>query len=304
MKSSLLFVATLSVGGVACFSAGAKDEVSQATSVPQEIVNVPDHVHYAWLQNTSVDSMNCLANRFVVPSGFQRVAVDSGSFAEWLRYLPLHPEGKKVLLYNGDEKRRQDVHAAVINIDPGKSDLQQCADATMRLRAEYLFSIGAYSRIHFNYTSGDRCSYTEWCNGMRLKVNGNQVTENNTGQKTDSGDHGNLRAFMKNVFTYAGTISLQREMIALPLDSIQIGDVFIQGGSPGHAVIVVDLCENTKGEKLFMLAQSYMPAQEVHVLKNFSEPQISPWYRLKNGETLETPEWDFKSGDLKRFSVD
>jgi hypothetical protein len=40
-----------------------------------------------------------------------------------------------VLLYNGAPKFRQDVHAAVIDIDVGTRDLQQCADATMRLRA-------------------------------------------------------------------------------------------------------------------------------------------------------------------------
>jgi hypothetical protein len=302
MKSSFLIVATLSLGAVACFSAGANDENLQATAVSQVSATVPDHVHYAWLQNTTADSMNCLANRFDVPAGFHRVAVDSGSFGEWLRYLPLHPEGKKVLLYNGNEKRRQDVHVAVINIDPGTTDLQQCADATMRLRAEYLFSAGKYGSIHFNYTSGDRCDYSEWCNGVQLKVNGNKVTKVNTGRKSEISEHGALRTFMNNVFTYAGTLSLAKEMISVTSDSIQIGDVFIQGGSPGHAVIVVDMCSNSHGEKLFMLAQSYMPAQEIHVLKNFNEPSISPWYRVPANGELNTPEWDFKISDLKRFS--
>ena len=45
---------------------------------------------------------------------------------------------------------------------------------------------------------------------------------------------------------------------------MQIGDVLIQGGSPGHAVIVVDMAENpATGEKLYLLAQSYMPAQDI-----------------------------------------
>lgn len=33
------------------------------------------------------------------------------------------------------------------------------------------------------------------------------------------------------------------------LDKMKIGDVFIKGGSPGHAVIIVDMAENDKGEK-------------------------------------------------------
>ena len=77
--------------------------------------------------------------------------------------------------------------------------------------------------------------------------------------------------------------------------------MFIQGGSPGHAVIVVDLAVNAKiGEKIFMLAQSYMPAQEIQVLRNPSSSNNSPWYEI-NGSTLETPEWDFEFSNLKSF---
>lgn len=304
MKAGILSIALICILAHACVSADAKHEDDRDETKQEVNFQTPINVHYAWLENTTTDSIYSLANRFASPSGFQRVTVDSGSFCEWLRYLPLHPGEKKVMLYNGNEKRRQDVHAAVINIDPGKVDLQQCADATMRLRAEYLFSTGRYGSIHFNYTSGDRCDYTEWCNGVQLKVNGNKVTKVNNGGKSDMRKHGSLRSFMNNVFTYAGTLSLSKEMISVTADSLKIGDVFIQGGSPGHAVIVVDVCMNSGGEKLFMLAQSYMPAQEIHVLKNFSEPAISPWYRMDKSGELITPEWDFKYNDLKRFAED
>ncbi len=82
---------------------------------------------------------------------------------------------------------------------------------------------------------------------------------------------------------------------------MQIGDVFIYGGTPGHAVIIVDMCENAKGEKFFMIAQSYMPAQEIHILKNKNDPKLSPWYPVNFGDALETPEWDFRKEELKRF---
>jgi hypothetical protein len=55
------------------------------------------------------------------------------------------------------------------------------------------------------------------------------------------------------------------------------------------------------GEKLFLLAQSYMPAQDVHVLKNPVDPAFDPWYRLAFGDTLYTPEWTFSKNHLKRF---
>ena len=72
-----------------------------------------------------------LLNRLQPPSGFERTAAASGSFATWLRDLPLKPSGSPVKLYNGRDKAREDVHAAVIDIDTGARDLQQCADAVI-----------------------------------------------------------------------------------------------------------------------------------------------------------------------------
>lgn len=79
----------------------------------------------------------------------------------------------------------------------------------------------------------------------------------------------------------------------------------IQGGSPGHCVIVVDMAVHKEtGERLFMLAQSYMPAQDIHILKNEQKEEISPWYSLNFAGQLETPEWTFERDDLKQFNKD
>jgi hypothetical protein len=87
------------------------------------------------------------------------------------------------------------------------------------------------------------------------------------------------------------------------IQKMEIGHVFIQKGVPfGHAVVVVDMAENpTTGQKVYLLAQSYMPAQEIQVLVNPNNATLSPWYELKN-ESLQTPEWDFKPTDLRRFT--
>ena len=83
------------------------------------------------------------------------------------------------------------------------------------------------------------------------------------------------------------------------LKNMQIGDVFIMGGSPGHAVIVVDMAENAKGEKIFMLAQSYMPAQQTQILINRESDGV--WYSLKGKDVLVTPEWNFPVERLRKF---
>jgi hypothetical protein len=107
---------------------------------------------------------------------------------------------------------------------------------------------------------------------------------------------------MNTIFTYAGTSSLEKELLSVQLTDIQMGDVLIQGGFPGHAVIVVDLAKDKEGNKYVLLAQSYMPAQDIHILLNFQNQTLSPWYKITNDtERIETPEWTFNASDLKRF---
>ncbi len=79
-------------------------------------------------------------------------------------------------------------------------------------------------------------------------------------------------------------------------------DIVIQGGTPGHDIIVMDMAiDNKTNKKLFLLAQSYMPAQEIQILTNPKEESISPWYSLDFHDYLVTPEWSFTKTELKRF---
>ena len=107
---------------------------------------------------------------------------------------------------------------------------------------------------------------------------------------------------MDNIFMFAGTASLSKELHSKNVEDLAAGDVFIQGGFPGHAVIVMDVAVSDKGSKVFLLAQSYMPAQDIHILKNDNNFGISPWYDLDEIEgSLKTPEWTFSSSDLKSW---
>ena len=79
------------------------------------------------------------------------------------------------------------------------------------------------------------------------------------------------------------------------------GDVLISGWFPGHAVIVMDVAINNAGNKIFLLAQSYMPAQDIHVLNNPSDKKLSPWYEVNEDRIIETPEYTFTKDELKRW---
>jgi len=116
-----------------------------------------------------------IRTRIIPPKGYTRVHVKEGSFGEYLRNLPLRSHGTKVYYFDGREKWNRSVYCAVVDMEIGKRDLQQCADAVMRLRAEYLYGRKAYDRIHFNFTNGFRADYTKWAEGYRISVKGNET---------------------------------------------------------------------------------------------------------------------------------
>ncbi len=268
-------------------------------SVTKNFNSSQDTSPYPWL--SQYDIRNSICNRISPPPGYRRVDVTEGSFAHWLRYLPLKEGNPPVRLYNGQLKSRQDVHVAVVDIDVGNRDLQQCADAIIRLRAEYLWHRGDYDRIHFNFLCGFTASYGRWRDGYRPIVRGSEVIERRIAEYDNS--YKCFREYLDSVFMYANTYSLSREMDSVrDINDINIGDVFIcsaPGGGICHAIIVVDMVVNNNGNKKFLLAQSYMPAQEIHILRNPNSDL--PWYDIDFGEELITPEWEFSKHDLRRF---
>jgi hypothetical protein len=188
----------------------------------------------------------------------------------------------------------------VVEIDVGKEDLQQCADAMIRLRAEYLFFRGRENDVCFRFTSGDKSEWVRWRQGYRPLVSGNWVKW--VKRKPGNPSHENFRDYLTTTYRWAGSASLSKELFPVPdPKKVEMGDVFIRGGFPGHAVMVVDVAENFKRERVFLLAQSYMPAQEIHILNNFNS-QDGPWYSAEDTGALATPEWEFQRNELKRFS--
>lgn len=225
-----------------------------------------------------------IAERFTPPEGFTRCRIPTQSFQEYLRNLPLKAHGEKVHYFDGSLKNPGNIYMAVIDMEISNRDLQQCADAVMRLKGEYHFQKNEFAQIHFNFLSDGEARYFIDYAGS---------------------DHSyqTFLKYMDYIFAFANTASLYHEMEKVSsIQNMQIGDVFIQKGTPyGHAVIVVDMAVNTtNGEKVFILAQSYMPAQEIQILINPQAPTLSPWYTLKPG-TLITPEWRFTDKDLRRF---
>lgn len=238
-----------------------------------------------------------IESRFPIPPAFQRIPVAKGSFAAFLRSFPLKPNGTSVYLFDGRKKTNAQ-HVAVLNIDRGTQDLQQCADAVIRLRSEYLFSIGNYSNISFANFSEESMRYDLYRQGYRMTNKGYKKVG-----KADTSKEG-FRKYLDMVFSYANTYTLEKELKSIKqLEDLSIGDVFIVSNpkSYGHAMLVVDMALNPKTkEKIFLLAQSYMPAQDIHIVRN--PITGGAWYYNSDlGSTLYTPEWTFPLSALHRF---
>jgi hypothetical protein len=249
-------------------------------SPEQTRINHKEEQVEKWVYKTNSGTQIC--TRYSCPQEYTRTEEDSLSFAFYLRHLPLKPDSVLVKYYNGETKAKSNVYDAVIDMPISPKDLQQCADAVMRLRGEYLFSVKKFSAIQFKFLEdGQFHSFVTYANG--------QYT------------YSKFRAYMDYVFNYANTASLKKQLKEKQYSEIAIGDVFIQSRQPyGHAVIVVDLCTNNEGYKKYMLAQSYMPAQETQLLLNPENGSV--WFTMdKKNETIVTPEWVFTSKDLRTW---
>lgn len=231
--------------------------------------NEPEHVFI-------LPSGTTLETRFAVPEGYERIASEPESLTAFLRGYEMKTDGSSVLLYDGREKGNQSAHAAVFALPLEEADLQQCADSVMRVYAEYYWQSGQYDKIGFHFTNGFWCDYATWREGYRVHVNGNDVSWSKDTSYDDSYEC--FVKYLRMVFNYAGTLSMDSlETETIPLSEMTVGDVILTGGSPGHVVMVVDVCINEEDEKAFLLAQGYMPAQEFHVLNNPLHEK-DPWY--------------------------
>jgi hypothetical protein len=214
-----------------------------------------------------------------LPHGYTRVPAEKKSFTAWLRQVPLK-QSKTVYTYNGQLKSNQQVQFAVLDISVGNKDLQQCADAVMRLRAEYLYSQQQYNAIDFIDNEKKHYKFSDGANRAAFDK------------------------YLEKVFAYCGSLSLSQQLTAVSdFKHIQPGDVLIKGGSPGHAMLVMDAAINDQGNKIYLLSQSYMPAQDIHLVINPANTNLNPWYEVTGEEMIKTPEWTFTTSQLRRWPV-
>ena len=310
LRCTLAFV-TLTFG--AC--TGAADPIATARATPDEVQPPTsgdvgstsvgaafDWKSYPWLEESAGGSSGItpISTRFGAPASFHRVEASPESFQAWLRGLPLRTDRTEVLAYDGSPLRRPS--AAVVLMDVGNRDLMQCADSLIRLHAEFLWGAGRADEAGYKFTSGDLSRWSDWRDGERFVVSGSSVDRRSGSSRPDN--HSSFRRWLNLIFTYAGTVSLARDAALVTNNQeLRPGDFFVDPGFPGHAVILLDIAENDRGDRIALVGQGFMPAEEIHVVRS-SVALDGVWFPLPASPDglLTTPSWSpFPRSAARRF---
>jgi hypothetical protein len=223
-----------------------------------------------------------VGSAFPPPAGFVRAPTDA--FGDAVRALPLRTADTPVTTHDG---RRVSGHPGrVVDLPLVPGDLQQCADSAIRLRAEWLLAQGRSPTFHA--TSGDPIPWARYRAGERaFSVGAGLAWRPATGPAR-------VEDWLADVFRWAGTRSLVASD-TVPADEPRGGDLLVTPGSPGHAVVLLDVV--TRGdERLVLVGEGFMPAMSFHV----EAGPVDGWWRWEDGVSL--PHWTLPASSLRRWA--
>lgn len=242
-----------------------------------------------------------IGQRFRTPEGYERVPTEEGSFGAYLRKTPLRPADAQVYFYMGNVKYLQNVYAGVIAYDITSNALTG-VDCISWFHSEYMFRKGEFEKMVYPLSSGFEMDFSKWAQGYRTYMKDNEIFYQENREKPDS-SYAALRNFQQFVWSYADNKSVKSLLERQDVGDLGFGTVFVSDEKWGHGVIVVDVAEDPEtGDRVFLLAQSFMPAQEMQVLQNPIRRELSPWYSVSDIDSLlVTPEWTFQAGDCYQF---
>lgn len=221
------------------------DQMPPATDSPPCTAGRSD---YPFAGTETTQPLRC---RFATPPGYMRVE-PSSDFAAWLRDLPLKKPTAPVLVFGGREatlaERLMTYSAGVIDMDL-LNENQQCADAVIRLRAEYLWAAGRFADIVFRQARMT-IAYRDWDAAIDKS-------------------RAKFVKYLKYVFAFIGTAGLKDELREINKSEVTAGDLHVQNdtGGIGHTLMILDQARNEAGRSLYLLGQGSIPALDFHVVR-------------------------------------
>jgi len=214
------------------------------------------------------------------PKGYERIKTDVGSYSDWVRNLNLKKD-KKIKTYDGSYLSPTSYDSfGVIDIPLlFKQDLEQCADYSMRLWAEYHKEKKILGKLYlFDY-------------------NGNRKLFKSSGKS--------YKSFLKWAMAYSNSHSLKKGTQKIDKKELIPGDMVVQneGGGIGHVSVIVDVCKNAKEETLYLIGYSFMPAQEFHIEKASEKYGKEGWFSIEGYYKYLKENLDLGQPVLRRFEA-
>ena len=219
--------------------------------------------------------------KFDTPLNYSRQKNLSG-FASWLNNISLKNDNVPVYMKKKKKKANPNIYVGVLDLEQPTKNVQFNENGVISLRAEYFFQTKNYNKLDaLAKIPTNPIPYTKYINGDYSYKKYKEY----------------LTYYLKN----SNPSTIKHLLEAIPFKDLQIGDVLFQkGATKSHAVIVMDVATDNKGNKIYILAQTYYPSQDIQIITNPSNDYISPWNEATEGVIL-TPEWRFLSSDLMRF---
>ena len=270
---------------VAC---GQPDQPASVASSEEEAVEEPAAPELSgppplsWTVNPELAEAGVTIEE-ALPPPYGAERVESDAFGLWLRQRTLAAADAPVLAYNGHEIAKRSPWR-VVQLPMVQGDLQQCADAIIRERAEWLKETG--QPVSFYATSGDPIPWERFRAGEDPYDAGNRIAWRAGSDQTWDG-------YLTRVFTWAGSASLQN-LETQAASEPRAGMILVQGGFPGHGVLLMDVAR--QGDTFYFLAaQSFMPAQSFHL-------DLGPhagWWRFE--EQMSLGSWSCFESDRREW---
>lgn len=213
-----------------------------------------------------------------VPQGYKAMEYPAGSYSHWLTRRPL----KNSLEIVDHAGRRVPAGSysvyAVLDLPLlFTGDLEQCADYAMRLWAEHHKDTGRLDKLYlFDY------------NGRRQNYSASRLS---------------YRNFLRRAFANSNSHSLKKGCAVADTSALVPGDMVVQNerGGVGHVSVVMNVCRNPAGQKLYLLGFSYMPAQEFHVEKALDGYGQDGWFTVEGYFRYLKDYMDLGTPVLRRF---
>jgi hypothetical protein len=241
-----------------------------------------------------------IADRFAPPREFSRVEVARGSYAEWLRQMPLLPPNTDAVDWIGRLALTANEVGGVLDWRL-LGQVEQCADIALRLAAEYARAKNEDDRIVFRSLSGESIGWTAWRNGHYAVDSARSAIVYHPGAGV-RGTRSAFDGFLRFVMTYANTASIKRDWPVADSSDLRIGDVLVQPGCPGtgmgHLSVVVDICAPVSGDRLYLFADGFTPARMPVVRQRLQGEPESVWMTLGQYQEYQI---QFGRGTFHRF---